>query len=188
MQSLPLRRLPDNGQPHHPRWIPAIGSRCLPSVSHALKAFIRPLSAGPVSCRSRPWGFPFRVDNAPGAIHSFECLSPPVVGLPPGHCFRCFDLRPLGSWSVASRTPFYKAALRSAHPTSGFCSPRASVLSVLIMPERTRPSWAFSSLGASPLPPAGFPRSPILSWAWQPSALSTAALQSISRGKVGWTL
>lgn len=31
--------------------------RCLHSVSHAPKAFIRPLSPGLISCRSRPWGF-----------------------------------------------------------------------------------------------------------------------------------
>jgi hypothetical protein len=37
--------------------LPASGLRCLLSVSHALKAFIRPRSPGLVSCRSRPWDF-----------------------------------------------------------------------------------------------------------------------------------
>jgi len=36
--------------------LPTSGLRCLLSVSHALKAFIRPRAAGLVSCRSRPWG------------------------------------------------------------------------------------------------------------------------------------
>jgi len=38
------------------------GLSCLLSVSHALEALLRPPSAGLVSCRSRPWGSPFRAD------------------------------------------------------------------------------------------------------------------------------
>jgi hypothetical protein len=156
LQSLPLRRLPDSGQPHHSRWIPAIGSRCLPSVSHALKAFIRPLSAGLVSCRSRPWGFPFRVDTTPGASHSFECLSPLVVSVPRGHCFRCLELQPLGHWPVASSAPFCEAALRSAHPTSGSSVP-ASVCSSRAFIARKNTTLLGFLLPRGFSPPAGGP-------------------------------
>jgi hypothetical protein len=123
LRFLPLRRFPDNGQLPNPRRLPTLGLRCLLSVSHALKAFFQPLSAGLVSCRSRPWGFPFRVFLTPGAIHSLELLSPLVVHSPPGLCFRCLEPRPLGFRSVSFETTLFEATLRSARPTSGFSSP-----------------------------------------------------------------
>jgi len=63
--SFPLRRFPGGGQLLTSQRLPASGLRCLLSVSHALKAFFRPPPAGLISCRSRPWGLPFRVFRHP---------------------------------------------------------------------------------------------------------------------------
>jgi hypothetical protein len=173
----PLRRFPDNGQLHNSRRLPTLGLRCLLSVSHALKAFFRPLSAGLVSCRSRPWGFPFRVFLTPGAIHSLELLSPLVVSSPPGLCFRRPDPRPLGYGRFPQDNP--------SRSNASFGSPHFRVF----VPVSARPSGANNArknatlLGfhlpkGFPLSPAGLPRSPFLSRASPPIAHSTAAPQS----------
>jgi len=63
--SFPLRRLPSVGQPLTPQGYHPLRSRCLLGVSHALKAFIRPTPAGPISDRSRPWGSLPLEDHSP---------------------------------------------------------------------------------------------------------------------------
>jgi hypothetical protein len=52
---IPFDVFPPVGSHLIPR-LPAFGFRCLLSVSHALKAFLRPPAAGLIPCRSRPWG------------------------------------------------------------------------------------------------------------------------------------
>jgi hypothetical protein len=83
LRSLPLRRYSGSGQPLTPE-VTSSGLRCLLSVSHALKASIHPLSPGPVSCRSRPWGFPFRVDFHSPSGAFFQTPYPLVVDTSPG--------------------------------------------------------------------------------------------------------
>lgn len=56
LRSHPLQRFPDIGQPLPPKGNQP-SSHCLPSVSRALKALLRPIPVGLVSCRSRSWGF-----------------------------------------------------------------------------------------------------------------------------------
>jgi hypothetical protein len=62
LRSHPLRRLPNRGQLHTSRGYQPSGLRCLLSVSHALKALLRPRPPSLISCWSRPWGLPFRVE------------------------------------------------------------------------------------------------------------------------------
>jgi hypothetical protein len=77
---LPLRRLLDRAQPRTPGFaFPRLG--CPLSVSHALRAFLQPLSAGLVSCRSHPWGFSPRGPFPSAELRDFSALPfPPVVG------------------------------------------------------------------------------------------------------------
>jgi hypothetical protein len=69
------------------------GFRYLLSVSHALKVLIRSLSAGLVSCRSRPWGFPSGPISTCRAVQPFGCHTllwlvrrPPLQGFVPCKC------------------------------------------------------------------------------------------------------
>jgi hypothetical protein len=77
--SFPLRRFPSGGQLLTPQRLPAFGLRCLLSVSHALKAFFRPPPPGLISCRSRPWGLPFRVFRRSRSVLLFRASCPLVV-------------------------------------------------------------------------------------------------------------
>jgi len=52
---LPFGVFPAPGS--HSPWGYQLPGTCPLSVSHALRALLRPASAGLVSCRSRPWGF-----------------------------------------------------------------------------------------------------------------------------------
>jgi hypothetical protein len=57
-------------------------STCPLGVSHALRAFFHPEPAGLVSCRSRPWGSPFRVDSTRRAVRPLGRRCPPGVCRP----------------------------------------------------------------------------------------------------------
>jgi len=64
---------------HFPQGYPPPGFCSLLSVSHARKVLLRPPSAGLVSCRSRPWGFPSGPISTRRAVRSFERRYPLVV-------------------------------------------------------------------------------------------------------------
>lgn len=57
---------------------------CPLGVSHALRAFLRPGPASLVSCWSRPWGSPFRVDLHLQSRSSSRMPCPHEVGRPHG--------------------------------------------------------------------------------------------------------
>ena len=147
----------------YPRRLPTLGLRCPLSVSHALKAFFRPLSAGPLSCRSRPWGFPFRVLNSLPERSTLSSFSPLLwLAHLNGLCFRCLDPRPLGYGLFFRDDP--------SRSNASFSSPHSRVF----VPVSARPSGAnFARKNATllgfhlpkgfPLSPAGLPRSPFLS-------------------------
>jgi len=123
--SFPLRRFPGGGQLLTPQRLPASGLRCLLSVSHALKAFFRPPPAGLVSCRSRPWGLPFRVLRHPRSDRLSRASCPLVVSLPSSRCAHCcgFAQNTLG-YALTEPLHFFGPQHSSGRPTSGPCSPR----------------------------------------------------------------
>jgi hypothetical protein len=65
---------------HVPPRITGPGLSCLHSVSHALEALLHPPSAGLVSCRSRPWGFPSGPISTRRAVLPFGSHYPLTVG------------------------------------------------------------------------------------------------------------
>jgi len=123
VRSLPLRRLSNSGQPLTPG-LTNPGLRCLLSVSHALKASIRPLSPGLISCRSRPWGSPFRADFHSPSGTLFRAPYPHAVNASSGLRLGLSPLltRYLGRvWPSVVSAPD-EAALHSMRPTPGSSS------------------------------------------------------------------
>jgi len=128
-------------------------STCPLSVSHALRAFFRPVPAGLVSCRSRPWGSPFRVSPpAEPFVLSDVCALLRLVGRASFHpdCFGFLEI--LGSlrWP---RPSFEEMALCPFGPSSGLCSLRVSVSPGRLFKPTwgSRPSWGFPPWGFLPL-------------------------------------
>lgn len=131
-------------------------STCPLSVSHALRAFLRPTPAGLVSCRSRPWG-----SRPPGSISTRRAVLPLGSRCPPGvdrlpdtsapaRGARTPGRRPSSPWTL------HGATHRANSSSPGPCSLRASVSPARRFKpcRRPRPSWAFSSSGDSPSMPA----------------------------------
>jgi hypothetical protein len=133
---------------------------CPRSVSHALRAFLRPTPAGLVSCRSRPWGFALQ-GLSPLAEQCVLSDVDALLGLTGLPGFVSTVSTSSGSWGTwwLSRPSFEETSLPSTCPSSGPCSLRVSVSPGRLFKSTRgpRPSWAFSSLGASPSPSATFP-------------------------------
>jgi hypothetical protein len=98
---------------------------CPLGVSHALRAFLRPGPASLVSCWSRPWGSPFRVDLHPQSRSSSRMPCPHEVGRPcelPSRPSRTLQLLGMpGSTSTAFRgdgPPYELPLLRALLPAS----------------------------------------------------------------------
>lgn len=98
---------------------------CPLGVSHARRAFLRPGPASLVSCWSRPWGSPFRVDLHPQSRSSSRMPCPHEVGCPCGRPSQpsrpCQLLGMPGSTSTAFRgdgPPFELPLLRAFFPAS----------------------------------------------------------------------
>jgi hypothetical protein len=100
---------------------------CPLSVSHALRALLHPVPAGLVSCRSRPWGSTLQGSSHPRSRTPSRTPLPSCGYLPAGRC----AIPPVSEahQGRASFTCgiFIDAAPWSASPTTGPCSPRASV-------------------------------------------------------------
>jgi hypothetical protein len=138
-------------------------STCPHSVSHALRALLRHTPAGLVSCRSRPWGCTLQGRNPPAEPHLLsEAVALVRLANRSATVPSTVALRASGR---SSNQPWRQmTALRPTSPTTGRCSPRASVpRSRLFTPtQKPRPSWASSSLGDSLSELAALP-GPILS-------------------------
>jgi hypothetical protein len=179
LRFLPLRRLPDRAQPLTPR-LASPGLRCPLSVSHALRAFLQPLSAGLVSCRSHPWGFAPR-----GPFPSAERSGPLSPSLPscgwrigsflsPSSCpkqalrFCSLPLRRLHGSSPFAALPHLRAFLPAAvrFPASAVTLPQGSRPLRLFPPQGCPKNSAQALSGAFPL--SGFSRNLFLrrSFCW----------------------
>jgi hypothetical protein len=151
---LPLRRLLDRAQPRTPGFaFPRLG--CPLSVSHALRAFLQPLSAGLVSCRSHPWGFsprgPFPSAELPG-LSALPC--PPVVGLSARFSRHLHSLCELRDFARFLSEDFTARVPLPICPTPGLFSLRPTVsLFPLLHFCRVRGPFGLSSSGVSPLCP-----------------------------------
>jgi len=117
---------------------------CPLSVSHALRALLRPGPAGLVSCRSRPWGScPPGSFSARGAARPLGRRCPHGVGRGPGTVST--TRAAVGSGApAAARTVCRGDGTSDLGPAPGPCSPRVAVSpGRLFRPaRRPRPSWA----------------------------------------------
>lgn len=142
------------------RGLPALGFRCLLGVSHALKALIRPPSPGHVSDRSRPWGSPSR---------AFPPADPPslsagraLLWLAPRNEFPDRMSHVASTWASARQRQPVCSGLGPGSPHFRVLIPAdvRFALRICYSVRRIEPSWAFSSLGVSPLSPAGSAQEP----------------------------
>lgn len=164
LRFLPLRRFPNNGQPltsqGYQPWVTVPSQRFSRSQGFHPSVVCRPCfmpvpplgfsPSGPISLMKR------------SALSSFSAL----LRLAPLAVTASTDafLTSLGFYSPSSfqssrsstslDLPHFRAFFLTSVPV--FCR---SILTI----RRPRPSWASSSLGISPFPPTGTPRSPILS-------------------------
>ena len=104
---------------------------CPRSVSHALRALIRPGPAGLISCRSRPWGFyppgflspaePYVLSNA---VTLMWLAQLPVSASTP------LPFQTIQAMTLHAHGDMFDTAPLETGPTSRPCSPRAPVLTV----------------------------------------------------------
>jgi hypothetical protein len=131
--------------------------RCALRVSHPLSALLPARPSGLVSCRKRPWGFPFRAFSSRGAVPPFGGRCPPDVHHSPsvphftlsGHAkraeARCTLAKILG-------TLLWPSSSRALHqPLRGTC--------------RTRPPPPAEAAGACHVDPGTHRRRPA---PWRP--------------------
>jgi len=119
----PFSVFPTSGS-HIPRRIPTLRLRCLLSVSHALKAFIRPMSAGLVSCRSRPWGFPFKASPPTERAILSDASSLMRLARPAATASDVSTARPPRNTVTLLKQPFREAALSRSSPHFRVCTLR----------------------------------------------------------------
>jgi hypothetical protein len=100
---------------------------CPLGVSHALRAFLRPEPASLVSCWSRPWGSPFRVDLHSQSRSSSRMSCPREVGKSLRASVSALSDFP-GTWGIpgSAGKAFLGDGPPSNCPSSGLCSLRAS--------------------------------------------------------------
>jgi hypothetical protein len=170
------------------------------SVSHALEVFIRPSSAGLVSCRSRPWGFPSGPISTRRAVRSLErpCLL--AVGPETSASRPCSLRASLTPARIAARwvsDPHGLSLARGLSPLAGTGRTGLPLLS-FSLDERTRPARPSRVLPATGLaellrachpfrafPPRRCPRSSrgFLPWIAPREVLPVARLRSSLCGK-----
>jgi hypothetical protein len=162
-------------------------STCPLSVSHALRAFLRPVPAGLVSCRSRPWGSTLQ-GRDPLAEQYVLSDADALVRLTDHMHTVSTALAAPGSWGCPERPrpSGEETALTRSAPLQGVAPcERPYLRGQLFKPtRRPRPSWVSSSLGNSPSPSATRPGvHPLTSLAPGAQARPEAAPQSFRPAK-----